>query len=744
LKRDTFDGCVVVSLKAKWTKSWFAGAIGAIITVVLGLCVLFYGVGNGLRHLSFDLPFAFRPTVKPADAVIVYMDETSHGALDQQYFAGWDRRVHAALLERLKAYSVKAVAFDVLFDDATTNDTALMEAAKAHGKVVFGARFTPFGVGDMTLSEPKLPCDELRRVASWGVAETADEDGVVRQHYRADRHSTNLLSLAWRTAELAGAHLPSDAFIPRYLNYYGRPGTIPWLSYVEVLSNRVSVSALSNKVVFVGARVITGFSGGNATDIHPIPHSRWTGAKAAGVEINATAFLNLARGDWLTRISPMNEFFLVVGAGVVFGVGLMLVRPIGASALAASAMLLVFIGACVLMWQRHLWFSWAILSGVQIPCAALCAILFRTQGMFRKERKAFEETGAAPAVPSEAPPLIRQRLRQRLNPPSPETARREGLGVDAASHPPAIPDCTLLRRIGAGAYGEVWLGINVIGAFRAVKVVYRRNFNHDRPYEREFEGIRNFDPLSRNHPGLVQLLHVGRNDDAGYFFYVMELADDAGQAAEGQESRPGQRQNAVATTASSSSSPPAPFEPANYTPRTLQTELYRHGRFQVEECLQLGLALTDALDYLHRHQLIHRDIKPSKIIFVAGKPKLADIGLVTQIGEGRTFVGTEGFSPPEGPGSPAGDIYSLGKVLYEALTGLSRDHFPNLPKDMEAVEDFSRWKRLNKIVLRACEHNLRKRYTAAREMRDDLLELAAPRSHRWDFFRRSASAPRQP
>ena len=56
----------------------------------------------------------------------------------------------------------------------------------------------------------------------------------------------------------------------------------------------------------------------------------------------------------------------------------------------------------------------------------------------------------------------------------------------------------------------------------------------------------------------------------------------------------------------------------------------------------------------------------SNIIFVSGQPKLADIGLVTGIDEAKSFVGTAGYIPPEGPGRPEADIYSLGKVLYEA------------------------------------------------------------------------------
>src|SRR5437899_6432205 len=91
--------------------------------------------------------------------------------------------------------------------------------------------------------------------------------------------------------------------------------------------------------------------------------------------------------------------------------------------------------------------------------------------------------------------------------------------------PPQIPDHELLRRVGEGAYGEVWLARNVMGTYRAVKIVYRRSFSDDRPYEREFAGIKKFEPISRAHGSQVDILHVGRNDSAGYFFYVMELED---------------------------------------------------------------------------------------------------------------------------------------------------------------------------------------------------------------------------
>ncbi|HRQ89155.1 MAG TPA: hypothetical protein PLA50_10170, partial [Bacteroidia bacterium] len=62
--------------------------------------------------------------------------------------------------------------------------------------------------------------------------------------------------------------------------------------------------------------------------------------------------------------------------------------------------------------------------------------------------------------------------------------------------------------------------------YRAVKVVRREDFEYERTFEREFEGIQHYEKVSQDHPGLVDVLHVGRNDEAGYYYYVMELADD--------------------------------------------------------------------------------------------------------------------------------------------------------------------------------------------------------------------------
>jgi serine/threonine protein kinase len=119
--------------------------------------------------------------------------------------------------------------------------------------------------------------------------------------------------------------------------------------------------------------------------------------------------------------------------------------------------------------------------------------------------------------------------------------------------------------------------------------------------------------------------------------------------------------------------------------------------------------------------LIHRDIKPSNIIFVNGIPKLADIGLVTDAAEGSSFVGTEGFIPPEGSGTIRADIYSLGKVLYEISTGKDRNEYPALPQRLGNHAEMRDLILLNKIILKACRVRTWQRYQTSEEMMQALL-----------------------
>jgi tetratricopeptide (TPR) repeat protein len=228
-----------------------------------------------------------------------------------------------------------------------------------------------------------------------------------------------------------------------------------------------------------------------------------------------------------------------------------------------------------------------------------------------------------------------------------------------------------------------------LGILHAIKIIRRDQFGETRPFERELEGIRRYEPISRGYPNLVAILHVGGLEDS--FYYVMELADSLGGTV--------------------------------YLPHTLRAELKQHRSLPVERVVEIGHALAGALAHLHSHQLVHRDVKPSNVIFVGGSPKLADIGLITTIDEARSFVGTEGYIPPEGPGTPSADCFSLGKVLYELSTGRDRTAWPEPAADLMTRPDRERLLELNAVIHRACAPDPRERYPSAATMRDEFALL---------------------
>jgi hypothetical protein len=287
-----------------------------------------------------------------------------------------------------------------------------------------------------------------------------------------------------------------------------------------------------------------------------------------------------------------------------------------------------------------------------------------------------------------------------------------------------IPDHELVEQIGAGSYGEVWRARNVVGTERAVKIVYRARFDSDRPYDREFTGIQKFEPVSRSHDGLVDVLHLGRAPDNSHFFYVMELADPLNTA----EITRLQLQGVSSDSSRAGKSPSG--HTGEYIPKTLRALVKVRDRLALNEVLELGIAITAAVGHLHKHGLVHRDVKPSNIIFVGGQPKLADIGLATGVDEAKSFVGTEGYIPPEGPGGAQADLYSLGKGLYECATGKDRHEFPELPEEFRGTAEGEAFSDFNEILLRACTSESSRRYQTAEQMRAELLLLQSGQSIR--------------
>jgi serine/threonine protein kinase len=117
---------------------------------------------------------------------------------------------------------------------------------------------------------------------------------------------------------------------------------------------------------------------------------------------------------------------------------------------------------------------------------------------------------------------------------------------------------------------------------------------------------------------------------------------------------------------------------------SLKTRLERHGPLAVPEAAALVLALARALEHAHIQGIIHRDIKPSNVLFMSdGTAKIADFGLAkrmdhqsSEVTRPHAIMGTAGYMAPEQATGkvrqvgPATDVWALGAILYESLTGL--------------------------------------------------------------------------
>jgi CHASE2 domain-containing sensor protein len=733
------------TLRSRLAGTHRVGEIGAVLAILLA--ILFFAIGKRnnplgreLRYLSYDIPFIFRPDIEITNAVIVYMDAASHDRLKQLPGVPWHRALHVQLLRKLRDAGAKAVVFDIVLKDqwaAITDirvkdeqlrlvreehpdldlpnipaehvDEELVKAVREHGKVVVAAeiKIEPDAASDTKIILDNIsyqgPFEALATNAVVGVINFHSDPGLVgavRRHY----NNPGYTSLASAVARLSDMPVePSDG--DRWINFYGPPPKLKWVSYHRVLQvDGVSTNFFSGKIVFVGkSRATT--TEGQSQDELPTPYNLQKYGNTPGVEIQAIACLNYLRRDWFTELSVSRHLLLFIASGIFFGVLLAFVRPWIAVVFAIAGFFGVAFAGIYTVWhtQSHTWFSWLIVGAVQIPTALGWALLINTRRLYR-ENLALEEalktatatppaTGSSPDAPTIAAPAHAQTMVAR---PGVSALPRS---ADWLAQPgDLIGDHQLVRCVGEGAYGQVWLARNVIGTYAALKLVYRKKFNDDAPFEREFQGLKRFMPISRNHAGFVQILHVGKSE--GFFYYVMEAGDDETSQQK--------------------------IDPDRYNPRNLSGDLQRRGKLPLPECLKLAVSLSAALHHLHENNLIHRDIKPSNIIFVNGQPKIADIGLVTAIATSRTdatYIGTPGYIPPEGPGTAAADVYSLGKVIYEGAMGRHVANYPALPTTLIERDDYKALLELNDLIIKACAENVALRYQSAADLHEDLVRL---------------------
>ena len=264
----------------------------------------------------------------------------------------------------------------------------------------------------------------------------------------------------------------------------------------------------------------------------------------------------------------------------------------------------------------------------------------------------------------------------------PEEGFRSGPRVD-------IPDFELLSRIGSGGFGEVWVARHRLhGEFCALKLVYHHS-------DIELSGVRTYRHRAKDHPGLVPIEYVG--EIQGCFYYVMPLADDVKGSA-------------------------AIRGPDEYEPKTLEWCQKNLPPLPVEEVIQIGLQLLDAIATLHRSGLAHQDIKPGNVMMFEGRWRLGDLGLLSRNDQLVGDRGTLAFWPPEGTSTPIADLYALGKTLFLIVTGERLTQFTDyITGELSVPGDPELTDRLREVIANACHDDLTLRFRTAEEMKDALL-----------------------
>jgi serine/threonine protein kinase len=172
--------------------------------------------------------------------------------------------------------------------------------------------------------------------------------------------------------------------------------------------------------------------------------------------------------------------------------------------------------------------------------------------------------------------------------------------------------------------------------------------------------------------------------------------------------------------------------------RLLRQILNEQKKLPTERAVRIALGICDALDYIHSHGVVHRDLKPENIMVDAEDHiKLIDFGISANVGSRRlTFaklsqtMGTPDYISPEQVkgkrGDARSDIYALGVMLYEMLTGkvpftgpnafvIMNDRLLNNPVPPREI-DPSISPQLQEIIYRALERDPTKRYASAREL----------------------------
>ena len=192
---------------------------------------------------------------------------------------------------------------------------------------------------------------------------------------------------------------------------------------------------------------------------------------------------------------------------------------------------------------------------------------------------------------------------------------------------------TLIRKLGRGGFGEVWLAERK-SKFVTTKVAVKLPLDEQVDVETIKQEAELWEQAS-GHPNVLPIIEADIHD--GQILIVSEFAPDG----------------------------------------SLADSLKQNGKMSVEKATETTIKILDGLEFLHSRRIIHRDLKPANILLQGNTPRLADFGIsralrTTASSQTQNISGTFAYMPPEafdGRRNEQTDIWAVGVNLYQFLTG---------------------------------------------------------------------------
>lgn len=264
-----------------------------------------------------------------------------------------------------------------------------------------------------------------------------------------------------------------------------------------------------------------------------------------------------------------------------------------------------------------------------------------------------------------------------------------------ASSSDIIGNYVLEEKLGSGAFGEVWRASHSSIEGRVVAIKLLTDPDYAETLSREARIQHDLD-----HPGIVRIVDLYA--DASPPYLVMELVEG----------------------------------------KPLDRLIDQRGRLPWREAMDLFRGILEAVDYAHERGIIHRDLKPANVLIADdGRVKVADFGLGRISADATSFavsmnsenadaakiVGTVEYMAPEqlraGEVDARADVYSLGKILFQMLTGVLPSGMGDVPSDLDS--DVPSW--LDDVYLGCCAR-LEKRYKSVSHLASALPKVSGVRS----------------